>query len=92
MTIFEHSDLTDKEFRALVVCVTLGDSNGEFVASAAKLGKMAQTDQRYAFKVLAALTSKGYLETVKSGNGRAPARRKITNKALRGVDRGSQNE
>ena len=67
----------------LAACVVIADAQGEFVASAASLSRLAQTDQRYGFKVLASLTSKGFLETVKAGNGRAPARRKVVVKKLK---------
>lgn len=67
----------------LAACVVIADAQGEFVASAAKLSSLAHTDQRYGFKVLASLTNNGFLETVRAGNGRAPAKRKVVVKKLK---------
>ena len=86
--IFTHDDLTDKEFRLLVACIAEANGAGELQASATKLGKMIHSDVRYTFKMLSNITQKGYIVTTAGGNGRAPAKRKLTYKAMKGLPTG----
>ena len=80
--VWYHDDLTDKEWRLLVACLSLANSTGEFQASADRLSKMIGSDLRYTFKILGRMTHKGYMTTLKGGSGRAPAKRKLSWKAL----------
>lgn len=80
--LLEHDDLTDKEFRTVVAMTLMANKEGEFGLSAKLLGELVKSDQRYAFRLLASLTEKGYIESVKPGSGRRPGTRRLTAKAL----------